>query len=99
MVGSSRFSKVILAWGTDISAFAASQIERDTIEAYLATDYHVGGEHPLVLRIGEANAALSAFYRSLAIDSASSADGVEPLEYRGGLGNLHSGLSGVFLLA
>ena len=57
--------------GTDISAFGASQIERATIEAYLATDYRAPADRPLVLHIGRRNAELIALYQYLAVDSAS----------------------------
>jgi hypothetical protein len=40
--------------------FTASPIDPETIRAYLETEYHVLGEAPFILRVGEASAALRA---------------------------------------
>lgn len=56
--------------GTDIFAFGGSQISRPTIEAYLATDYRVWGECPLMLRIGRRNAGLATLYGKHAVEAA-----------------------------
>lgn len=40
--------------------FSESLIDRDTILAFLETEYHVFGDSPFTLRIGEPNAALAA---------------------------------------
>lgn len=48
--------------GIDISAFGPSRIARETIEAYLATDYRIWGAWPLVLRIGRRSAELAALF-------------------------------------
>ena len=56
--------------GTKISAFGGSRIPQLTIEAYLATEYRVTGERPLVLHIGQPNVQLAALYRSHSADRA-----------------------------
>ena len=43
--------------------FPESLIDRDTIEAYLETEYHVFGDSPFTIRIGEPNSALAAAYK------------------------------------
>ena len=56
--------------GTKISAFGGSRIPQSTIEAYLATEYRITGERPLVLRIGQRNVQLAALYRAHSADRA-----------------------------
>lgn len=56
--------------GTDITAFGGSRIPRSTIKAYLATEYRITGERPLVLHIGELNVQLAALYQEHATDRA-----------------------------
>lgn len=56
--------------GTEISAFGGSQISRPTIEAYLAAEYRIRGECPVVLRIGRRNASLATLYAKFVVDSA-----------------------------
>ena len=56
--------------GTMISAFCSSRIPRSTIAAYLATEYRIAGNSPLVLRIGQPNQQLAALYRGHAVDRA-----------------------------
>jgi hypothetical protein len=46
--------------GTQLAAFASSQIERETIEAYLATEYRVGAPSPFRLVIGQRHPDLAA---------------------------------------
>ncbi len=40
--------------------FSESEIDRDTIQAFLETEYCVFGDSPFALRIGELNSALAA---------------------------------------
>jgi len=40
--------------------FSESLIDRDKIQAFLETEYHVFGDFPFTLRIGESNSALAA---------------------------------------
>jgi hypothetical protein len=68
-VGPSTLEGFLIS-GTQISAFGGSQIARSTVEAYLATEYRIWGEWPLVLRIGQPNADLAALYKSLATEGA-----------------------------
>jgi hypothetical protein len=42
------------------SVFSDSLIHRDTIQAFLETEYRVFGDSPFTLRIGESNSALAA---------------------------------------
>ena len=56
--------------GTAISAFHRSRIPRSTIEAYLATDYRIEGEWPLVLRVGLPSESLTALYRTHSVQTA-----------------------------
>jgi len=43
-----------------VFVFSESEIEHDTIQAFMETEYHVFGDSPFVLRIGELNSALAA---------------------------------------
>jgi len=43
--------------------FPESLIDHDTIQAYLETEYHVFGDSPFTIRIGEPNSALAAAYK------------------------------------
>lgn len=43
--------------------FSESLVERDTIQAFLLTEYHVYGESPFTLRIGESSSDLAAAYK------------------------------------
>ena len=56
--------------GTTVLAFYQSRVPRATIEAYLATDYRIQGDWPLVLRIGQADEQLAALYRKHAVQQA-----------------------------
>jgi Protein of unknown function (DUF3293) len=56
--------------GTSVSAFNRSGIPHSHILAYLATDYHIWGERPLVLRIGQRNEELAALFESVAVPDA-----------------------------
>ena len=49
--------------------FSESNIDRDTIQAFLETEYHVLGDSPFTLRIGEPNSALAAARRRNHSDS------------------------------
>jgi len=42
--------------------FSASVIDRELIQAYLETHYHVHGDAPATLRVGEPNAPLAALH-------------------------------------
>jgi hypothetical protein len=56
--------------GIDISAFSGSKLPREMIVAYLATDYRVGGNWPIVLRTGQRSEELAALYRRCEVASA-----------------------------
>ena len=43
--------------------FSESQIDRNTIQAFLETEYHVFGDSPFTLRIGEPSFALATAYK------------------------------------
>jgi hypothetical protein len=49
--------------GTNISAFSRSKLPHETIVAYLATDYRISGNWPLVLRIGQRSKELATLYQ------------------------------------
>ena len=63
------FVEGFLLSGIEISAFGGSRIERSTIKAYLATEYRVWGELPLVLRIGQRNLDLGMLYNRLVTET------------------------------
>ena len=48
--------------GIIISSFYRSRISHATIAAYLATEYRIQGDWPLVLRIGQPNEQLASLY-------------------------------------
>jgi hypothetical protein len=50
--------------GIDIAAFSQSRIPRATIEAYLATDYRIWGDWPLVLHIGRRSVELGSLFEA-----------------------------------
>jgi hypothetical protein len=56
--------------GTDITAFGQSRIPRATIEAYLATDYRIWGDWPLVLHIGQRSVELGSLFEAQKVTSA-----------------------------
>ncbi len=47
--------------------FSASVIDREIIQAYLETQYHVHGDAPATLVAGQANAALAALHRAAGV--------------------------------
>lgn len=49
--------------------FSDSVIDRDTIQAYLETHYHVHGDTPMTLKVGEANCALAALHKQCNVTS------------------------------
>jgi hypothetical protein len=49
--------------------FSESLIDRKTIQAYRETEYHVFGDSPFTIRIGEPNAALAAACKSNGAES------------------------------
>jgi hypothetical protein len=50
--------------------FRGSSIPRETIEAYLATDYLMWGSRRLILRVGQRNHDLAALYQNYPLSSA-----------------------------
>lgn len=56
--------------GTRSSDFGNSAVPYATTEAYLATEYRIGGEWPLVLQIGQPNARLAALYLAQSAETA-----------------------------
>lgn len=56
--------------GTRSSDFRSSAVPYATTEAYLATEYRIDGEWPLVLRIGQPNARLASLYRAHSAETA-----------------------------
>jgi Protein of unknown function (DUF3293) len=56
--------------GINILDFRGSKIPRQTIEAYLATDYSIWGSRRLILRVGQRNHDLAALYQNYAVSSA-----------------------------
>ena len=56
--------------GINISNFYRSRIRRETIEAYLATDYRIWGDWPLVLNVGHCSAELAALFKTQKVASA-----------------------------
>ena len=56
--------------GIDISNFDRSRIPRETIEAYLATDYRIWGDWPLLLRVEQRSAELAALFEARNVTSA-----------------------------
>jgi hypothetical protein len=56
--------------GISILDFRGSSIPRETIEAYLATDYSIWGTRRLLLRIGQRNQDLAALYQKYAVSTA-----------------------------
>jgi hypothetical protein len=48
--------------------FPDSDIPRDTIQAYLETHYHVRGNAPTTLKIGETNATLAVLHRAADVE-------------------------------
>ena len=53
--------------GTELTDFTGSRIPHATIAAYLATDYCVLGQWPLMLRIGQRSQELAVFYGEFTI--------------------------------
>ena len=47
--------------------FSSSEIPRDTIQAYLETHYHVHGDAPTTLQVGEANAKLADLHQAAGV--------------------------------
>jgi hypothetical protein len=56
--------------GMNILDFRGSSIPRQTIEAYLATDYSIWGSRRLILRVGQRNHELAALYQKYAVSTA-----------------------------
>jgi hypothetical protein len=56
--------------GINILDFRGSSIPRETIKAYLATDYSICGTSHLTLRIGQQNQDLAALYQKYAVSTA-----------------------------
>jgi hypothetical protein len=56
--------------GINISDFRGSNIPRQTIEAYLATDYRIWGSRRLTLRVGQRNQDIATLYQNYAVSSA-----------------------------
>ena len=56
--------------GINILDFRGSSIPRETIEAYLATDYSICGGRRLILRVGQRNQDLAALYQKYAVSTA-----------------------------
>jgi hypothetical protein len=56
--------------GINILDFRGSSIPRQTIEAYLATDYSIWGSRRLILRVGQRNHELAALYQKYAVSTA-----------------------------
>ena len=56
--------------GIKLSSFYRSRISQATIAAYLATEYRIQGDGPLVLRIGQQNEQLAALYKKHAVKCA-----------------------------
>jgi hypothetical protein len=56
--------------GITISRFSGSSIPRQTIEAYLATDYSIWGSRRFILRIEQRNDDLTALYQRYEVSSA-----------------------------
>jgi len=44
--------------------FSASDIPRETIQAYLETHYHIDGHTPTILKVGETNPRLAALHKA-----------------------------------
>ncbi len=65
--------------GIDISHFDRSRIPRAIVEAYLATDYRVWGDWPLVLRVGQRSADLAALFEAQSVASAAVVTAWNPL--------------------
>ena len=59
-----------MIFGIDIAAFGRSRIPRATIEAYLATDYRIWGDWPLVLHIGQRSVELGSLFEAQKVASA-----------------------------
>jgi hypothetical protein len=56
--------------GLNISGFSGSSIPRQTIEAYLTTDYSIWGDRRLVLRVGQRNDDIAVLYQKYDVSSA-----------------------------
>ena len=78
--------------GINILDFRGSSIPRQTIEAYLATDYSIWGSRRLILRVGQRNHELAALYQKYAVSTAAvltawnpcqATSGIDPLATRG----------------
>lgn len=49
--------------------FSDSDIPGDTIQAYLETHYHVDGNAPLTLKVGESHPSLAALHQTAGVES------------------------------
>ena len=61
-----------------------SNIPRDTIQAYLETHYHVSGDTPATLRVGQVNPALAAQHEAHGVSSSAFVTACNP--YSEGVG-------------
>jgi Protein of unknown function (DUF3293) len=59
--------------------FSDSVIDRDTIQAFLETDYRVHSDAPVTLNIGVANPTLAALYKSHRVESSAFVTACNPV--------------------
>jgi hypothetical protein len=59
--------------------FSGSEIPRDTIQAYLETEYFVLGDAPTTLRVGETNAGLAALHKAFDVECSAFVTAFNPL--------------------
>ena len=62
--------------------FSDSVIDPATIQAYLETHYHVHGEQPFILRIGQVSSDLASLYGRHNVDCAAFITGCNPFSRR-----------------
>jgi hypothetical protein len=62
--------------------FSDSVIDRDTIQAYLETDYSVRGDSPLTLKIGAASTSLAVLHKAHGVESSAFITACNPLSQR-----------------
>jgi hypothetical protein len=60
----------------------SSNIDPDTIKAYLETHYRIGGDTPMTLLIGEQNASLAALHESAHVESSAFITAWNPIGQR-----------------
>ncbi len=61
--------------------FSGSTIDRDTIQAYVETEYRAHGDTPMTLRIGEANAALAVSQKARGVGSSAFISACNPYSH------------------